>query len=135
MSLYVDFLRALSLIHQRNHWIAQGPNFYGDHLLFQRLYNEVQKMADQAAEKTLGLYGELTSGPRTMAELITKYEKDEKPIQSSLDATKGFIELCTQVYEGLQKNDAMTLGLDDLVMALANQAESHAYLLQQANRG
>src|SRR5690606_14936816 len=44
LSMYVAFTRALYLLHQQNHWESVN---YGDHLLFQRLYEDAQEMADE----------------------------------------------------------------------------------------
>ncbi|NJO18663.1 MAG: hypothetical protein HC877_23935 [Thioploca sp.] len=57
LSLYLVFLRALYNLHQNNHWEAED---YGHHLLFQRIYESVKEMVDEAAEKIVGLFGKIT---------------------------------------------------------------------------
>ena len=135
-SLYVAYLRALYQIHQNNHWKTKGDNFYGNHLLFQRLYEETQGMADGAAEKAMGVFGELDVRPETIAQITEKFNADNykgDTVQSSLNAEKGFQALSRQFYDTLEEAGALSLGWDDAIMANANTSESHIYLLQQAN--
>lgn len=132
MSLYVAYLRALYQIHQNNHWRTKGNDFYGNHLLFQRLYEASQEMADGAAEKTIGVFGDLNINSDKIAEIANKFNSEENPVLSSLKAEKGFQALSRMVYDELEKAEALTLGLDDSIMANANTSETHCYLLQQA---
>ena len=39
LGIFLDLLRALSLLHHTHHWQTMGSQFYGDHLLYQRLYD------------------------------------------------------------------------------------------------
>ena len=52
---YLAFLKALKEYYQYCHWVSKGDPYYGDHLLFERLYNEVSGQIDSAAEKFIGL--------------------------------------------------------------------------------
>ncbi len=51
-------LRTLSMVHQTAHWQVRGGHFYGDHLLFARLYEESQAAIDGLAERLIGLTGD-----------------------------------------------------------------------------
>lgn len=135
MSMYVAFLRALYQIHQNAHWKASGSNFYGNHLLFQRIYEGTQQSADEAAEKTIGLYGELHEMSSNIQEITDKFspEKfDGDLLSASLKAEQTFLALSQTVYNQLKNLKTMTLGLDDLIMSIANRHEVHVYLLKQA---
>ena len=44
-------LRALALLHQTHHWLSDGPEYYADHLLFERLYNETVEEIDAIGER------------------------------------------------------------------------------------
>jgi DNA-binding ferritin-like protein len=132
LSEYIAWTRALYLRHQENHWEAQS---YGDHLLFQRLYEESQELADDAAERVIGLCGELLVD-ETVSEISLEYAPEEKSlkglIESSLAIEEGFQDICKEVYETLKSKNALTLGLDDLIMSQAGEGETHLFLLQQA---
>lgn len=128
MSAYVAFLRALYLIHQEGHWKAKE---YGNHLLFQRLYEGIQESADEAAERVIGLFGDIPNQTELINEIKAKFTA-ENHIENSLRAEKGFLDLSKKTYNQLKDNNAITLGLDDLIMSLASKSEVHVYLLQQA---
>jgi len=130
MTLYVAFLRALYSIHQHSHWKSKGSDFYGNHLLFQRLYDEAGVMVDEAAEKTIGVFGELLDHSDSLKELLDKYNSDDH-IKNSLDASNDFINLSQELYDDLKGSGDITLGLDDMLMSIANRVEVHTYLLKQ----
>ena len=127
-SQYVAFLRALYLLHQRNHWETKG---YADHLLFQRLYEGTQEMADEAAEKAIGIFGTL-GNQKGVSKLAEKYYNASDPVAGSLKAEEAFQKLCKDTYDSLEASKKLTLGLDDMIMAHASKSELHTYLLQQA---
>ncbi len=128
MSLYVAYLRALYQIHQNNHWKAKG---YGNHLLFQRLYESVQDMADGAAEKAIGVFEDLDVSSKAIAEIVDKFSKEEDPAQSSIKAEMAFQEISRMVYEALDDAKVLSLGLDDMITENAGKSETHIYLLKQ----
>lgn len=134
LSAYVAFVRALSLRHQENHWIAQA---YGDHLLFQRLYEDSQEMSDDAAERVVGLCGTaIFEGEEAIAKKFEPRIKTLSSIlESSLDIEKAFQDVCKNTYDTLKEKDVITLGLDDLLMSQASIGEVHLFLLQQALKG
>jgi DNA-binding ferritin-like protein len=134
LSAYVAFTRALYMTHQQNHWETQA---YGDHLLFQRLYEDAQVMADDAAERTMGLCGEaIFEGEEAIAK---KFEARVKTLssllESSLEIEQAFQTVSQNTYDALKEKEMLTLGLDDLIMSQASQSEVHIYLLQQALKG
>jgi len=135
--LYLATLKAIYLIHQHSHWTTKGSNFYGNHLLFQRLYEAAQESADLAAEKFLGLLGEDALDFKFQSDLLhkilTKFEKfSDEPTEMSLAAEKEFIKLSKEAYDAFEEEGVMTLGLDDMIMAIASKSEEAVYLLQQS---
>ncbi len=136
-ALYVAILKAVSLIHQHNHWTTKGDNFYGDHLLFMRLYEASAANLDLAAEKFIGLCGAEVMNYDLQAELLNKvllkYKNLEgSPIQMSLEAEKDFIKFCKDAYKCFEDEGKLTLGLDDMIMSIASKSEEAVYLLQQS---
>jgi len=134
MTMFVGFIRALYQIHQDAHWKVMGNNFYGNHLLFQRLYEAAQVSADEAAEKTIGLFGELPDTNKLIKEISDKFNPDNfdgNIITASLKAEQTFLALAETIYDRIKKLEAMTLGLDDLIMAIASRHEVHVYLLKR----
>ncbi len=139
-ALYVATLKAIALIHQHNHWTTHGMAFYGDHLLFERLYNSALKDLDLAAEKFIGLLGDQVLDYDLQIDLLSgvlsKYKNLEgSPIEMSLSVEKAFLKFSQEAYEAFQDEGHMTLGLDDMIMAIASQREESVYLLQQTLQG
>jgi DNA-binding ferritin-like protein len=128
MSLYVVFLKALYLIHEMNHWKVKQN--YGNHLMFQRLFEGVQEMVDEAAEKTIGVYGDLVS--QDHVDELTKFFNPDGDIESSLKAEKAFQTFATNLYNDLKESGELTLGVDDMIMGHVSSSEVNTYLLQQA---
>lgn len=135
---YVVFLRGLALIHQNNHWQEGGQNFYANHLLFQRLYEETFDLLDAAAERSVGTFGSdslnLSRQAKVLSNLLLKYSNEESStLDSSLLACKDFLRLAKNAYDTLKGSGTLSLGIDDLIMSQSSTVESHLYLLQQAS--
>jgi|TARA_R110000824_G_scaffold48399_27_gene136766 DNA-binding ferritin-like protein len=128
-------LRAQYLSYQTSHWQVVGGSFYGNHLMFERLYKSVQEQVDQLAEKIVGFLGS------DAVNLVYQMEKihmlcgrwgridcnHKRGIQSEADLQ----EAIQVAYTALTKEGLLTLGLDDWLMATANEHEANTYLLQQ----
>lgn len=136
-ALYVATLKAISLIHQNSHWSVKGSNFYGDHLLFERLYDNTLEDLDASAEKFIGLFGSEYLSYDLQTELLSKvlgkYSKLEgSPVQMSLQVELDFLKFSQEAYQSFEKEDTLTLGLDDFLMATADKHEENVYLLKQS---
>lgn len=134
--LYLATLKAIYLVHQHSHWTTKGTSFYGNHLLFQRLYEAAQGSADMAAEKFLGLFGEdgvdFQYQNGLLSKVLAKFDKlSADPAEMSLAAEKEFIKLSKDSYDAFDDEGALSLGLDDMLMSIASKSEEAVYLLQQ----
>jgi DNA-binding ferritin-like protein len=139
-ALYIATLKGMALIHQNSHWTTRGMAFYGDHLLFERLYNSTLTDLDLAAEKFMGLFGDQVLDYDLQADLLhkilLKYNSLEgSPLEMSLSVEKDFLKFSQQAYNTFEDEEKMTLGLDDMLMSIASQREESVYLLQQALKG
>jgi len=139
-ALYIATLKALALIHQHNHWTVKGVAFYGGHLLFERIYNSAQKDLDLAAEKFMGVFRDQSLNYDLQADLLhkvlVKYKNLEgSPAQMSLEAEKDFLKFSKAAYNCFEEEGKLTLGLDDMIMAIASNREEAVYLLQQSLAG
>lgn len=139
-ALYIASLKAMAIIHQHNHWTTKGDDFYGDHLLFERLYDSVLENLDTAAEKFVGIFGAECLDYGLQTELLNKvlltYKKlVGSPAELSLGVEKDFIKFSQDAYKCFEDEGKMTLGLDDMIMAIAGKREEAVYLLQQTLKG
>lgn len=135
-NLYVATLRAIYLIEQQCHWTTKGATFYGDHLLFERIYEGTQKNADLAAEKFIGCFGNEAVDYQSQCDLIhkivAKYANlHDKPIEQALAIEKDFLTMAEKVFKELETADEMDLGIDDMMTEISSTRQEAVYLLGQ----
>jgi DNA-binding ferritin-like protein len=136
-ALYISSLKAMVLIHQHSHWTTKGKPFYGDHLLFERIYKSAVDNLDLAAEKFVGLFGDECLDYVLQADFLNKVLLKYKGLKSkphirSLAIEKDFLKLSKDAYNCFEEEGTLTLGLDDMLMSIASDREGSVYLLQQA---
>jgi len=141
LSAVLSHLKYLYELHQNHHWTAMGDPFYGDHLLFQRLYDGVAKEVDMIAEKAIGLgctanvdlqllhsqVLKLISG----AETATMIPQSSDLARKSLMAETNFLKVIEHVISHLQECGLLTPGLSNMLEGIADAHEGHVYLLKQ----
>lgn len=131
-------LLSVSLIHWTNHWLTQGPAFYGDHLLFERLYNETIPMVDALAERCVGNGGAPFVNPALQAkgmagivEALSGSGSDYDCADLSLRAVQSFLSFLRSQYTALEESGQLSHGTDNLLQDIADKHEGFVYLLQQ----
>lgn len=134
---YIALIRSVALVHQNSHWICQGDNFYGSHLLFERIYKSAAEDADSAAERLIGLFSSEVLDLHMQAQMIGKTLEDFSsgdPVETSLDAEKKFLDYSQKFYDILKREDKMSLGLGNVIEEIASHRETAVYLLQQVEK-
>ena len=130
----VAALRAASIIHQNNHWLCKGPTFYGDHLLYERLYDSVSEDIDKVAEKFIGTLGgdccDYNLQTKLLNSLLGKYA-DKECVEQSLAVEQDICDFIKKVYASLESNKKLTAGIDDTLSAVCSNRETSVYLLKQ----
>ena len=130
-------LRTMYIHYQNLHWESKGANFYGDHLMFERMYQAVIPETDALAEKILGLTGEgRWLSPIHMVQhshdvLSLWYDMDTNGAGRALFSELYLLEQLDYISGRLEESDSMTYGLDDLLSGIASKHEEHVYLLRQ----
>lgn len=140
--LAAPMAKLLGTLHQAKslawvaHWNAQGPNFYGTHLMFQRIYEGMDESIDELGER----YVAYTRSPVPYA----AFRGPELPdgLESRLQDSNSAVPLVDAVLgEAQRQSDAVremlsdyelgrtTSGLDDYLMALNNTLDTFRYLL------
>jgi hypothetical protein len=131
----LGLLRAMAWNYQTAHWQAGGDAAYGNHLLFQRLYEGLGPQIDELAEKMVGYQGIHAVHPvRSIdftAQWLARWDTIACPFQRGLQSEVDFQDSVRKTYDVLKEIGVMTLGLDDWLMATANAHETNTYLLQQ----
>ena len=129
-------LRAQRWDFWTTHWQVHGVPFYGDHLLFERLYTgPINDQTDQLGEKMTAFFGaesvdsvKVLDGTRA---LVSKWATIKNPYERALASEKSLQDAIMRAVMWMREHKTITLGLDDYLMSLANQHETNAYLLQQ----
>jgi DNA-binding ferritin-like protein len=123
------FERALFSYHQAAHWRSSGAQYYGDHLLFQRLYEAIADEIDSLGERIMGLGGAIEVAAQTHAagKLLDQW-RGELTAQAQA-CEQQFLALIGSTMQG-QWSD----GVQNLLQGIADQHETHVYLLGRRNR-
>lgn len=135
LAILLGALRAMAFNYQTSHWQVTGDAFYSDHQLFDRLYGTTNGEVDGLAEKMVGLFGkEAVDGPAQAKVLVTCLQAMSgvsDPLTRGLQAEQQFQLLLAGTRKTLKDLGQLSMGLDDMLPALANTHDSHVYLLQQ----
>lgn len=138
LHLVLCVLRAQYLSYQTSHWQVCGDTYYGNHLLFQRLYESVEDQIDRLAEKMVAYLGtesvDLKMQVLGIAAFLGPWSEVACHHERGLTSETALQEAVKMAYEAIKDSGAMTLGLDDWLMATANAHEENEYLLQQVLR-
>ena len=132
-------LRALRWHYHTAHWRARGDSFYGDHLLFERLYDgdpSMDEEIDTLAEKMVATYGRdsvLTQviWPGSTAFIEAGLRSSECPFRQSIFLEEALQASIRSTYDTLKAEGKLSLGMDDFLMGLASERETAVYLLRQ----
>src|SRR5574338_1167848 len=126
-------LHALYAIHRSAHWQTSGASFYGDHLLFQRLYEPLDDEIDALAERMVATVGPEAVDPQHITAGVDAYVQDwiacePCPYERARQAEGALVE-CVQVcMDEVEACSATTLGWDDFLGRVASKHEEHIYL-------
>lgn len=129
-------LRAQHWIYWSSHWEIWGDDFYGNHLLFERMYSgDLTTEIDTLAEKMVCYFGAEAVNPikqftRT-AQFIAVWGRIDCPMQRALRMESDCQKALQLAYDAIKESGEMTLGLDDFIMATANRHETALYLFRQ----
>lgn len=141
LSVVVVHLKYLYALHQHHHWTAMGDPFYGDHLLFQRLYDGILGEIDAVAEKSIGLGCTANVDLQLMTSQLLKLitgsgsastiPHSSDLARKSLTAEMNFLSAMKHLCDSLKECGLMTHGLDNLLAGIEDKHEGHVYLLKQ----
>jgi len=131
-------LRAISWNYLTSHWQIGGEASYGDHLLFERLYTKTVEETDALAEKLVGTYGIAAVDGLDQARMLAYILKDFDigcPFERGIKFEQVFQAFIERALDELEDGDQLSLGMDDFLRTMANDHETHLYLLQQRQGG
>lgn len=136
-------LRALQWVYWTTHWTSQGPNYYADHKLLQRLYEgkgggpNLNDEIDRLGERMVYYFGPQSVAPQVVNARV------QRLIEQGVGNVQGPLQLLALLETSLQvairrawranqqEGDEMSLGLDNYLMGLADERDTAQYLLRQ----
>jgi len=131
-------LRAMHWAHWTAHWKMKGDPFYGDHLMFSKMYEGMVDEIDTMAEKIVGIFGpEAIFDIPLMADaqrFLTSHDSAPDLYAGALRMEQHLQAAIKTTYDALKESGEITLGLDDFLMSLASAHETNLYLLGQRMR-
>lgn len=142
LSVVLVHLKFLSTLHENHHWTCMGDPFYGDHLLFSRLYDAVDAEIDPVAEKAVGLGCTSNVNPHLIHSQVLKLLSNSGMSQAtipqssdlarkSLVAEMNFLKVIESCRSSLEECGLLTNGVDNMLQDIADKHEGHVYLLKQ----
>lgn len=135
-------LRAMYIWFHGAHHLTKGTGFSGDHAeLYGKIYPAIGGMIDGTVEKAMGLTEcEGVACPMTITtcalEHLSTYQSpvDCNALSIAVNGKQivaDHLVFLDGTYKVLKSQKLMTLGLDDFIMAQANEFETFVYLLNQ----
>lgn len=140
----LGMLEGLSVLFQTLHWQVNGKSFYGDHLMFQRIYEGTNGQIDGIAEKAVGLGRVNLVDSAKITEVMdifldhirsnTSVEMDDTGYSFAKRgkfAIEAFIDTVDQMSVELKEKGLLTKGLDNMLAGILDAQESNIFLLKQ----
>ena len=128
-------LRGIQISGQEGHWRVKGANYYGDHLLLQRIYESVDKEIDGLGERIVAYAGPDFIDTSAVLEkaltLVKEWSKKRDPMAQALVAEESLQLAIKATYDALKASGNLSLGMDDFLMAMADAHDTNRYLLRQ----
>ncbi len=141
LSLVLVHLRYVSMLHQFHRWTAKGDPFYGDHKLFEQLYEATLGEVDKVAEKAVGLGSAANVDLNTQLTQIAKVAashgatstipQQDELARKSLVAEMTLLKCITAMIFDMREKHVMTQGVENMLQGICDTHEGHVYLLKQ----
>lgn len=127
-------LRASYFVYRNAHWQVRGQNAYGNHLLFERLYNETATVIDNMAEAMVGSFGvDVIDGQEDAVAAWEKtFGRGTTCLERAFMAAAEVGRRLEDAIEELRAVGELSAGWDDVLITTAGGNRRHLYLLQQA---
>lgn len=139
LSSVLAVLRAAAMVHQTHHWQTSGAQYYGDHLLFERLYDESQPFIDQVAERAVGAGSVALVNSLDQAKVIYELiplmcsgsDDPEEMVRDSLKTESLVVGVVDAAITMLEGTGSLSNGTDNLLQGVSDLHEGFVYLLKQ----
>ena len=134
---FLAVTEGLQMLHHSHHWQTKGENFYGDHLLFQRLYEAILAEIDLIGEKLIGVSQDVSltnyfKRVKAMEMYLKAVTHSDQPyVVVSHDAELAYVRMGGELMDKLEQAGLLTRGLEQMLGNILDKHEVHIYLLEQ----
>jgi DNA-binding ferritin-like protein len=139
--VFVDLLGRLQYMamwYQSCHWLSKADSYYGDHLLFQRIYEGedgggITEEIDMIGERAIVAGGEASVNRMNLLKAMSVMESEvQKMVKSGKDCVSISLMLEDQFLSRLaQHSERVSMGTKALLDNLADNHETNIYLLSR----
>jgi hypothetical protein len=127
-------LRASHHVYWTLHWQSRGVPYYGDHLLYQRLYEARVKEIDRVAEAVAALYGADKLDPvAAWTRAGTLVDAMVRAPNPGIRAAETVLR-CSEAANRAIGQHPYGVAVNNVVAGIADAALEALYLLQQRSR-
>lgn len=129
-------LRTMHWEFYTSHWKVKGLSFYGDHLLFARLYGNVEKEFDSWAEKIMGTINQ-TTGIDSIPQMgmaikwLARIEQIDCCFDRALSLENMFLDGIKECKRSCDSGGLLTIGIENMLDQMFDDHEGHVYLIKQ----
>lgn len=137
LAAFLAVTEGLQVIHHAHHWQTKGENFYGDHLLYQRLYEAILPEIDLIGEKLIGVSHDVSltnyfKRVKAMEMFLKAVTHSDQPyVVVSHDAELTYVRMGGELMDQLEQAGLLTRGLEQMLGNVLDKHEEHIYLLEQ----
>lgn len=141
LAAFLAVTEGLQTIHHSHHWQTKGENFYGDHLLYQRLYEAILPEIDLIGEKLIGVSQDVSltnyfKRIKSMEMFLKAVTHSDQPyVVVSHDAELTYVRMGGELMDQLEQAGLLTRGLEQMLGNILDKHEEHIYLLEQRVKG
>jgi DNA-binding ferritin-like protein len=127
-------LTAAHRVYWTLHWQAKGSPYYGDHLLYQRLYEARVKEIDRVAESIAAIYGS------DALNVIPAWDAAQRVIATTMQAPDPGLRAAETILHTANRANAAIgqhpygVAVNNVIAGIADSALEAVYLLQQRSR-
>lgn len=127
-------LRSAHHVYWTAHWQAKGAPYYGDHLLYQRLYEARVKEIDRVAEAIAAIYGADKLAP------VPAWNAAGTVLAGTVSASNPPIRAAELILTAANRTNAAIgqhpygVAVNNVIAGIADSALEALYLLQQRSR-
>lgn len=127
-------LKLMNLLYHNAHNLTKGPNFVGDHSLFNDFYSVVEGDYDDVVERAIGMDLEHVADLSSQMSIVSKKIEALPSLENNEDRFGIGLSLEQELCKMIEKTCAeeqCSMGLEQLIGNIADKSEARQYKIKQ----